>query len=159
MTHRNELIAPRPSPSTAKGIAGKLADMRQRGPFHALLSALSYAVLVAMAWVMLRWAISPTWSAASVAECRDILGDIHGKACWGGIRERWVQLLVGFYPRDLIWRPTVAFVLFGLGVAALLSPEPQDHCARLVCWPLLPALIFCGADQSPLGSSQPSRSH
>ncbi len=147
MTHRNELIAPRPSPSTAKGISGKLADMRKRGPFHALLSALSYAVLVAMVWVMLRWAISPTWSAASVAECRDILGDIHGKACWGVIRERWVQLLVGFYPRDLIWRPAVAFVLFGLSVAALLSPRVTEQLRKfgVLAFVACPYLLWGGS--------------
>lgn len=147
MTHRNDLIAPRPAPSTATGIGGKLAELRQRGPIHALLSFISYAVLVAMAWVVLRWAVSPTWSATSVAECRDILGGIHGKACWGVIRERWVQLLVGFYPRDFLWRPTLAFALFGFSVAALLTPQSTGSLRKLgmLAFVACPYLLWGGS--------------
>ena len=80
MAHIEKLIEARPAPMDGKGIAGKISMLRQRGLFHAVLSLVSYAVLAAMVWVLLRWAISPTWSASSVAECREILGGDHGKA-------------------------------------------------------------------------------
>lgn len=139
MAHVEKLIQARPAPMAGTGISGKLATLQQRGLFHALLSFLSYAVLAAMIWVLLRWAISPTWSAASVADCREILAGEHGKACLGVIRERWTQLLVGFYPRDLIWRPALAFILLALGVVMLLRAQSPAAVRKLG----LLAIVVC----------------
>lgn len=131
MAHTTTLIEPRPAPSSARGLKGKLSELQRLGPVNALLSFISYAVLALMAWVLLRWALSPTWAATSVAECREIFAGEHGKACWGVIRERWVQLLVGFYPRDLVWRPVLAFGVLALSVVALISARSAAGSRKL----------------------------
>ncbi len=76
--------------------------------------------MIGIGWMIFSWALSPTWSATSLAECRSLVGELHGKACWGVIRERWIQLLVGFYPRELIWRPVLGFVILSSAVYTLL---------------------------------------
>lgn len=147
MAHITTLIESRPAPTTAPGLMGKLSELQSRGPVHALLSFISYAVLVFMAWILLRWALSPTWAATSVADCRDILAGDHGKACWGVIRERWTQLLVGFYPRDLIWRPVLALGVLALSVVALLSARSSAGQRKLgfIALATCPYVLWGGA--------------
>ena len=36
------------------------------------------------------------------------------------IAERWPQILFGFYPSELYWRPILAFIIFGIAVAPVL---------------------------------------
>ena len=49
-------------------------------------------------------------------------------ACFAVIRERWKQFLFGFYPAELYWRPTLAFILMFVGARAdpVLRPAAQD---------------------------------
>lgn len=51
---------------------------------------------------------------------RPDLGEGASGACLAVIRERWQQFLFGFYPRDLYWRPTLAFLLMGVAMAPIL---------------------------------------
>ncbi|EPX86910.1 amino acid ABC transporter permease [Salipiger mucosus] len=79
-------------------------------------------------WVVLShlvpWAALGIWDAGSLAQCREIRNDLYGAgsdvACWAVIAERWPQLLFGFYPRDLYWRPVLAFVIFFIAIAPVL---------------------------------------
>ena len=41
-------------------------------------------------------------------------------ACWGVIRDRWVQLMFGFYPPDLYWRPILCFIGLFVAIAPIL---------------------------------------
>ena len=45
------------------------------------------------------------------------------------IRERWKQFLFGFYPVDLYWRPTLAFVLMLVALAPMLFSERAAQAA------------------------------
>ncbi len=72
---------------------------------------------------ILPWLISPTWGATSLSSCRALfaeLGESTHQACWGVIRDRWQQLMFGFYPSNLYWRPTVALFVLLAGLAPVL---------------------------------------
>ena len=76
----------------------------------------------------MNWAIVPTWAEDSLSGCRSIIhelgrqGDYSG-ACWGVIRDRWLQLMFGFYPRAEFWRPILAFVLLLPTLAPVLFAD------------------------------------
>ena len=138
MKLQEDLIAARPAPVPAAGFAGRLARLRKQGPIHAALSFLSYAVMALMIFVIVRWGWSSTWGATSVAECRAILDEVHGKACWGVIRERWTQLSVGFYPRDALWRPILAVLLLAPSIFVILNINGSNGLRK---WALIPFAI------------------
>ena len=77
------------------------------------------------------WMIGGIWDAESLTECRAIRDELYGHgrevACWAVITDRWHQLLFGFYPQDLYWRPILTLALFGVAVAPVLfenAPRP-----------------------------------
>ena len=64
------------------------------------------------------------WDAGSLSECREIRDEIYGAdasvTCWAVLADRWDQLLFGFYPQDLYWRPVLALLVFFVAVAPIL---------------------------------------
>ncbi len=50
-------------------------------------------------------------------------GTTHGHACWGVIKERWLQLLFGFYPPELYWRPVLALALLLVALSPVLFSD------------------------------------
>ena len=87
-----------------------------------------------------------------------------GGACWGVIRERWLQLLFGFYPSELYWRPILAFILLGLALAPVLFDKASRKLLYLtaiypfLCFWLIwggsiwfPVIVFSGFIVSYLG--------
>ena len=90
------------------------------------------------------WLIRSVWQAGSLQECRDIVEATWGPgktgACFAVITERWQQILFGFYPRELYWRPTLTMVLMLVAVAPILFAAVP----RQLLWfsPLFPAVAF-----------------
>ncbi|WP_394155392.1 amino acid ABC transporter permease [Loktanella salsilacus] len=120
---RDSMLAQQPPPMTE---AGAVKWIREN-LFPTWLNGLMTLVAIYVIWVVLShlvpWFVSPTWTATSLSNCREILaasGEAASKACWGVIRDRWEQLLFGFYPSELYWRPTVALVVMLAGLAPVL---------------------------------------
>ncbi len=84
--------------------------------------------VLALAWLIptfLDWAVfKAVVNASSLNECREIMDTAFGEgvrgACWAMIVERLHQFLFGFYPSDLYWRPTLAFLLLFVALAPVL---------------------------------------
>jgi general L-amino acid transport system permease protein len=90
-----------------------------------LMTLISIAVILLVVPPIFEWAVlNSVWNARSLDECRTIIAATHGEgasgACWAVINERKWQFLFGFYPSDLYWRPTLAFVLLVVAVAPVL---------------------------------------
>lgn len=113
-----------------------------------VLSALSVFWLVSE---IAPWLRNSIWSATSLTECRQILGDAEG-ACWGVIRDRWPQLLFGFYPAQLYWRPVLAFLLLFVALLPILfSSLPRRLAWFSAIFPgLAYVLIWGGSIWSPV---------
>ena len=96
--------------------------------FSSWLNGILTVLSLAFVWFVLShigaWFLNAMWAPASLAECRQVLAATVGEgahgACFGVIRERWPQLLFGFYPSELYWRPVLAFVLMGVALAPVL---------------------------------------
>ncbi|MCA0962214.1 amino acid ABC transporter permease [Salipiger bermudensis] len=93
-------------------------------PLNIILTVVSLFVIWLVLSHTLPWAVLGIWDADSLAQCREIRDEIYGPdasvACWAVIAERWNQLLFGFYPPELYWRPVLAFVLFLAAIAPVL---------------------------------------
>lgn len=89
-----------------------------------LSSVLTVLSLLAIAWAVLAigpWLMNSVWNAGSLTECRQILEGTSG-ACWGVIRDRFHQLMLGFYPRHLYWRPILTLFLLFVALGPILYP-------------------------------------
>lgn len=129
---RSEMLPERAPPASSVGVIGW---MRANLFSSVLNSVLSVASLAFVLWVLsafLGWALAPTWSGTSVQNCRELSGGGH-VACWGVIRERWVQLLFGFYPPEEYWRPILAFALLFVAMIPVLF----NMISRRMNWVLL----------------------
>lgn len=116
---REQLLAPVEPPA---GQGGALHWARSRlfnSWWSGVLTVLSLLVIAALVNAVLPWLANSVWQADSLGECRRILAGEPG-ACWGVIRERWPQLLFGFYPEASWWRPVLTFFLLFVALAPIL---------------------------------------
>lgn len=142
---RTELVPQKAAPLSEVGIIGWLRTNLFSSIANSILTVLAlYVIYLAIATV-LPWAISPTWGATSLTDCRGILAEVGREghfsgACWGVIRERWTQLFFGFYPSELFYRPVLAFI--GLGIA--LAPVLFEGAPKKLLWfsAIFPFLVF-----------------
>jgi len=149
-----------PPPPLTTGWLGWVRGNLFSTPFQIILTCLVFWVVWNVLHGFLDWAL---FKAVFIAESRDQCWDIMRArspdpanpelgACWAIIVERWQQFLYGFYPRDALWRPNLAFVLW---IAALV-PVLWDHCpqrGRLiwfsVAYPVIGYVLIFGAGILP----------
>ena len=75
------------------------------GIVNSILTIISLIFVFYILAGLLPWALVPAWSSESLNGCREVLHEMGREghfsgACWGVIRERWIQLLFGFYPLE-----------------------------------------------------------
>jgi len=137
---RNEMLPERDPPPSASGIIGWARQNLFDGISNSILTLASLAFIY---WVLshfIPWFWSPTWNASSLNDCRDMVheaGKAHG-ACWAVINERWPQILYGFYPTELRWRPNLAFALMFVAMIPILFAM----ISRRMNWFLLALVLF-----------------
>ncbi|MEO0546141.1 MAG: amino acid ABC transporter permease [Pseudomonadota bacterium] len=71
--------------------------------------------------------INSVWVADSLRECREINSE---GACFAVVTSRIDQLIYGFYPQELQWRPILTFFLMFLAFAPVL----HDNLPRKLLW-------------------------
>lgn len=140
---RKDMLPEQAPPASEVGIIGWVRENLFSGIGNSVMTLLSLAAIFYTLAALLPWVFSPTWNAGSLNECREILhaqgkeGHFAG-ACWGVIRERWIQLMFGFYPSDLYWRPIVTFGLMFVAVIPILF----NMISRRMNWFLLAVVIL-----------------
>ena len=160
---RETMLPQQEPPTTAVGAVGWARQNLFSGWFNSVLTLIFLAAILSVLAAIIPWILSPTWNAGSLSECRDILSagaaDAAGHgtsgACWGVIRERWVQLMFGFYPPELYWRPILAFILLAVALAPILFADKVP--AKLIWFSaiypfLFPWLLWGGSVWVPMGA-------
>ena len=124
---RTDMLPEQAPPSTASGPIKWMRENLFNGVVNSALTLLSLYFLWYVLSGVLPWIWNGSWTAGSLKECREIIaataGDDaghHGAACWAVIRERYLQLIYGFYPAELYWRPNMAFILMLVALAPIL---------------------------------------
>ena len=110
---------------------------------NVILTVLSLYVVWVVVASLFPWLANSVWDAESLTGCREVLAErgltSHDGACFAVITDRWQQLLFGFYPRDLYWRPVLALVVFFIAIAPVLFP----NLPRKMLWFSLAAPFIC----------------
>ncbi|WP_149140247.1 amino acid ABC transporter permease [Gemmobacter caeruleus] len=121
---RTDMLEQREPPAGQRGIILWARENLFSGPMNTALSLIGLVVILWLASHMVPWLLHGVWNANSLTECREIITATWGPdatgACWAMVRERWHQYVFGFYPMDLYWRPTLAFVLMLVAIAPIL---------------------------------------
>ena len=124
---RTEMLAQQAPPSSQVGPIRWMRKNLFSGPVNTILTLLSLCVVYFLVSLIGPWLMRSVWNANSLDECRSIVAAKYGEgvegACFALIRERWNQLLFGFYPRELYWRPVLTFVLMLVAFAPALFPS------------------------------------
>ncbi len=158
---RTDMLPEQAPPPSSVGVVGWLRENLFNGWLNSALTVICLAFIFYVLFGFLGWAWQGTWNATSLNECREMMaaagghegGGHGGGACWGVIRDRWVQLLFGFYPPELYWRPILAFILlFGaLGPVLFSDKSPRWLIYLTVAYPfLLPWLLWGGSVWTPI---------
>ena len=148
-------IPPAPPPPSEVGAWHWMRENLFSGWLNTVLTVASLALIVWFVPTFLDWALfDAVWYANSLHECRE-LGD---GACWAVIRVRFWQLIFGFYPPELYWRPVLAFVLMFVALAPVLFDVGKARLPLLVftlVYPLIAfVLIWGGLGLEPVESAK-----
>jgi len=121
---RTDMLPEQAPPVTQSGVIRWLRENMFSSIPNSILSILAIWFIYSLLGSVLPWIFHSSWSANSLSECRTSIKASYGPdasgACWAVIRERWHQLLFGFYPKELYWRPVLAFVLMLVAIAPVL---------------------------------------
>ncbi len=143
-------IPPGAPPPASTGWLGWLRANLFSGVFNTAATLLSLAFI---AWVLAEivpWLfLDSVWNASSLQECRRI----DDGACLAVINERFLQLVFGFYPAELRWRPLLAFALLFLAIWPMLFVSaPRRLLIFTALYPLVAYwLIWGGSVWGPVG--------
>lgn len=144
---RHEMQEAEPPPITEAGAIKWLRENLFPTWLNAILTVVS---VFAIYWVLahvLPWMLSGIWDASSLTECRAVRDELGytSAACWAVIAERWPQLIFGFYPGELYWRPILAFVLLAVAVAPILFFDlPRKMLWFSAAYPFLAFFLLWG---------------
>ncbi|MEC9434989.1 MAG: amino acid ABC transporter permease [Pseudomonadota bacterium] len=153
-------IPPSPPPAKDRGAVKWIRESLFSSVFNGVLTVLAALVIVMAVPALIQWAfIDAVWEAGSLAECREIAAanGVEGPfACWAVINERFNQFLFGFYPNELFWRPTLAFLLMFVAIAPVLFNKlPRQMLWFSAAYPFIAYfLIWGGLGLEPVESSK-----
>lgn len=140
-----ETMLPEQAPPIAE--RGAVKWMRANlfdGWISTVLTILSLLVIASAVSAIGPWLANSVWDAGSLTQCRQILDGTSG-ACWGVINDRWHQLMFGFYPQHLYWRPVSALVLLFVALAPILFPAvPRKLIWFSAIYPFLAYFLLWG---------------
>lgn len=121
---RDTMLDQQDPPLNQTGAVKWIRENLFSGWLNILLTLLSLWVIYAALSHLLPWALRGIWDASNLSQCREIIAELYGPdkpaACWAVLAERWPQLIFGFYPKELYWRPILAFLIFLAAVAPVL---------------------------------------
>ena len=121
---RKDMLAAQEAPVSQIGAVRWARENLFSGWLNTLLTVVSAFIVYWLLSHIWPWFAHSVWNATSLTDCRQITAATWGEgasgACFAVIRERWQQFLFGFYPRDMYWRPTLAFILMFVALAPIL---------------------------------------
>ncbi len=121
---RSAMLPQQKAPSSQVGAVRWMRENLFSSWLNSFLTLASVVVVYMLVSGIGGWLLHSVWNAGSLTECREIIARNYGEgakgACFAVVRERWQQILFGFYPRDLYWRPTLALVLMLVALGPIL---------------------------------------
>lgn len=148
---RDTMIAPSAPPTSETGVVKWVRENLFSGWVNSLLTLLSLYVIYSVLAGVLPWLWNSMWNTGSLNECRETLmvtigGTSHDGGCFSVITDRWAQLMFGFYPPELYWRPLLAFVLMFAALSPILFADkvPAKMMWFTMIYPFLATWLLWG---------------
>ncbi|MGY6533764.1 MAG: amino acid ABC transporter permease [Pararhodobacter sp.] len=144
---RDTMLPEQPAPATERGALKWMRENLFDGWLSAMLTVLSILFIAWSISLILPWLSLSIWNAGSLSECRRLWAEAGtpSGACWGVINDRWHQLLFGFYPTHLYWRPIMALILLFVALAPILFPTlPRKMLWFSALYPFLGFFLLWG---------------
>lgn len=121
---RDTMLPQQAPPTTETGAIKWMRENLFSSWMNAILSILSIYVIYSILSGIAPWLYHSVWSAGSLSECREVLAAKglggHDGACFSVLTARWHQMVFGYYPSYLYWRPLLALAFFFVGIAPIL---------------------------------------
>lgn len=133
-------MAARPAPASQIGPIAWLHTNLFGGWKDTAITLSLLAVLLAVVPNLIEWLLINATFLGDDETCRQNAG-----ACWPFLQAKFQVLMVGVYPQDLSWRPTIAALAL-LVLAGFTYADRIRGIALIVAWAVLPifALIMIG---------------
>lgn len=146
---RTEILGEKHPPASQTGIIKWALENLFSSIPNAIMTILSLWAVYYVLSGILPWVLQSSWSATSLKECRAAITEAYGEgtsgACWAVIRERWPQLLFGFYPKELYWRPVLAMVLLLVALSPILfAAVPRKVLLFSIIYPFVGFFLLWG---------------
>lgn len=124
---RTEMQEPQPAPTTTVGFLGwARANFFSSVP-NTILTLVALYLIWSLLSALIPWAFFGVWDADSLVACREIFAaryeDGREYACWAVVRDRWDQIIFGYYSADQYWRPILGWILIGVSAVPILYPN------------------------------------
>ncbi|MCF6274009.1 MAG: amino acid ABC transporter permease [Rhodobacteraceae bacterium] len=147
---RTEMLSEQPAPLGQTGMLKWMRENLFSSIMNSIMTVVSFAVIILVLMQLIPWMMQPSWVSGSLRQCLDD-PNIDG-ACWGVIRDRFNQLMYGFYPHAEQWRPNLAVVLMLVAVAPVLFDKlPRKMVWFSAIYPFLGAwLLWGGSAWTPI---------
>ncbi|PVA06459.1 amino acid ABC transporter permease [Thalassorhabdomicrobium marinisediminis] len=121
---RETMLPEREPPLAETGVIKWMRENLFSSWINAILTIVSLYIIFVVLSAIIPWLLNSVWDAESLTECREILAaqglSSHDGACGAVLTARWHQLVFGYYPSELYWRPILALALFLVGIAPVL---------------------------------------
>lgn len=121
---RKEMLPEKTPPVAEAGALKWLRENLFSSVLNTILTILSVFVIYWILSHVTGWVVFGIWDAGSLSECRELRDARYGEgvsvACWSVLTDRWDQLMFGFYPSELYWRPILALLVFFVAIAPVL---------------------------------------
>ncbi|MER5173294.1 MULTISPECIES: amino acid ABC transporter permease [Thioclava] len=152
---RDTMLPQQQPPSNQSGAVKWLRENMFSGWANTVLTLLGIIVVYLFVSHFYAWFLHGVWNAESLSECRQIITEKWGEgatgACWAVIHHRWNQIIFGFYPPELYWRPVVVFLGLFVAIAPVLfSQLPRKMLAFSALYPLAAIWLLWGGSIWPV---------
>jgi general L-amino acid transport system permease protein len=139
---RRAMAEPEPPPLADRGPLRLLGRRLFRGPLNSIMTVVSAAIIIALAWPMLKFlAIDAVWHGSSRVDCLPQTAGREVGACWPFIAAKFDQFIYGFYPDDQQWRVNLVLALGVILLVPLLIPRlPHKLINAVLFFGLFPVL-------------------
>lgn len=132
---RSEMLPQAAPPAREKGAVKWVRENLLSSPLNIVLTLIGLFIVYEVLSHLIPWFAHSVWSAGSLGECREVRDELWGPdatmSCFAVISDRWDQLLFGFYPPELYWRPVLALILF---LVALLPILFDNFPRKMLLW-------------------------
>jgi len=153
---RGKMLDEKAPPLTNVGIIGWMRQNLFSDVLSTVLTLMALYLIYSLLSSIVPWIFGGIWNANSLSQCRADLLEKYGtsvnRACWAVIHERFWQIMYGFYPNNLYWRPNLTFILLFASIAPVLfNKVPRQMLYISMAFPFVgPWLLWGGTIWTPV---------